>query len=914
MHTIPPGLMTSEEEHTMSLGRILIVEHDVILGKELARALESEGHEVVGIASSGSEAIRKASETLPDLVLIAIRLEGDSDGIEVAQAIVADQNPAVVYVAAHAEKELFERAKVTRPYGYLTKPVAIPELHRAVELALYTHQMEKRLRASEEKFRLLYEDAPLGYQSLDKNGYLVEVNRAWLEALGYTREEAIGRWLGDFLTPKSRETFLSVFPQFRAAGKTGWAEMEMLRKDGSILIASFDGRVARDEQGNFTRTHCILHDISARKQAEEALRQQEAQFRLVFENTRDPIFWADADTGIILRCNKAAERLMEKSRNEIEGYHFTTLHPPEDEEACSDGFREHVRLGDAYEAEVDVLTKSGKRVTVSISGALTDIGGRRIAQGIFRDITQRKTAEAALRRSEERYRMIFTHAPLGIMHFDENGTIVDFNDRFAEIIGAPREEILGFNMPQQLKDEHMLAAVRDCLTRGSGYYEGDYRSVTGDRLTPVRCLYNKMVSDSGEFLGAVGLFEDVSERRRFEKEKDSLQEQLFQAQKMEAIGTLAGGIAHDFNNLLQVVLGYADYLGMEEGVSERIASGLAEMKQAATNGAELVRGLLTLSRKIEPRLIPLNVNAQIEQVCKILQRTLQRMITIEFVPAQGLPPVHADPVQIEQVLINLAVNARDAMPEGGRLIFEAAKVSLDTHYWETHIEARPGTYVQLTVSDTGRGMDADTAKRIFEPFFSTKASGEGTGLGLAIAYGIVKQHGGFIQCDSRPGMGTSFHVFLPAIGTETAPEDPSPFVKPPGGTETILLVDDEQPIRRIGAAMLSRVGYRVITASNGKEALELYRRDCARIDLVILDLIMPVMGGEQCLTEILRLNPKAKVIIASGHAADGHSRETVESGAKGFVGKPYAMPQLLSTVREVLDQGRHGGTKSLSER
>ncbi len=371
---------------------------------------------------------------------------------------------------------------------------------------------------------------------------------------------------------------------------------------------------------------------------------------------------------------------------------------------------------------------------------------------------------------------------------------------------------------------------------------------------------------------------------------------------MEAIGTLAGGIAHDFNNLLTVVLGFSELLLIGKDQRDPTYADIQKIHHAARNGADLVRRILTFSRKTEIKPRPLNLNHEIEQVIRVLTRTIPKMIKIDLVLSDELGHVNADPTQVEQVLMNLAVNAKDAMPDGGRLTIATENVVLDEEYCRLHLGVQPGDYVMLSVSDTGQGMDEKILQHIFEPFYTTKETGRGTGLGLAMVYGIVEQHGGHVTCFSEPGTGTTFTIYLPAIPIEAGPENQASKAVVPQGTETILLVDDEDFVRDLGKRILERSGYRVHVATNGKEALRVYKQERDKISLVILDLIMPEMGGTKCLEELLKIAPHVKVIIASGYAADGQMQETIESSAKAFVSKPYDIRGLLRTVRQVLDE------------
>jgi signal transduction histidine kinase/ActR/RegA family two-component response regulator len=421
------------------------------------------------------------------------------------------------------------------------------------------------------------------------------------------------------------------------------------------------------------------------------------------------------------------------------------------------------------------------------------------------------------------------------------------------------------------------------------------------KIFPVEITVNYLEFEGKEYNCAFA--RDITERKEAEKEREKMQAQFRQAQKMEAVGTLAGGIAHDFNNLLQAVQGYAQLLQMRKGEEDSGQRELSQIIRAAERGADLTQQLLTFSRKVESELRPIDLNHEVESVRLLLERTIPKMIQMEFHLAENLKIVEADPGQVEQILMNLAVNAKDAMPEGGRFIVETANVTLDENYCMIHPEARPGEYTQLTVSDTGHGMNKKTLEHIFEPFYTTKETGKGTGLGLATVYGIVKSHKGHITCHSELDEGTTFKIYFPAIESEEKiVRAQEPLAAAQGGEETILLVDDEEPIRILGSQILEEFGYTVLTAADGESALQLYQEEHQRIALVILDLIMPGMGGKRCLGELLKVNPEARVAIASGYSPDGPTREILKNGAKGFVSKPYDMRQMLNVVREVLDR------------
>ena len=380
-----------------------------------------------------------------------------------------------------------------------------------------------------------------------------------------------------------------------------------------------------------------------------------------------------------------------------------------------------------------------------------------------------------------------------------------------------------------------------------------------------------------------------------------LSNQLIQAQKMEALGSLAGEVAHDFNNLLTVIRGFSELLLAGKKTDDPDYEDLQKIFHSAGSGAELVHRLLTFTRKVEPKLVPINLNGQILEVEKLLRRTIPKMIDIQTDLSADPAEINADPSQIEQVLMNLVVNARDAMPDGGKLIMQTRNITSGDGHCKVHDGAGPGRHVLLTVSDTGQGMDKNTLGRIFEPFYTTKEIGQGTGLGLAIVDGIVRQHGGDITCESEVGHGTTFNICFPAIETPVDSGAGKSGTVKASGMETILLIDDEEFVRDLGERILTRAGYTVLSAANGLEGLDLFRKKRKQISLVILDLIMPRMGGEECLKEMVEIDPKVKVLVASGYPADSSLKESFQFTARGFASKPFEMRELLRQVREVLD-------------
>jgi two-component system, cell cycle sensor histidine kinase and response regulator CckA len=481
---------------------------------------------------------------------------------------------------------------------------------------------------------------------------------------------------------------------------------------------------------------------------------------------------------------------------------------------------------------------------------------------------------------------------------DVTGAIQYVNPAFERTTGYSKAEVIGKNPRILQSGEHGEAFYKDLwktITEGK-VWKGRFINLTKDgTIMHEDAVISPVRDSSGRIVNFVAVKRDVTQEL-------ALQQQLLHAQKMEAIGILAGGIAHDFNNLLQVTSGFSELLLAEKDESHPEYNDLMKILRAARNGADLVQRLLTFSRKVEPAPVPLNLNKQVREVERLLRRTIPKMIAIELELADDISNIYADPTQMEQLLMNLALNARDAMPDGGTLRMVTRNVMLDEDFCSSYVGVKPGPYVALTISDSGHGMEKETLNHIFEPFYTTKELGRGTGLGLAMVYGIVKQHEGLIVCQSGAGEGTSFHVYLPII---QAAVETTVFMTqelPAFGTETLLVVDDEASVRELAARILKKAGYTVLAAADGTEALTMFEKERERISLIILDLIMPGMGGMECLRELMKIDSLAKVLVASGYADDESKERVLELGARGFVRKPYIVTSLLQQVRRVLDK------------
>jgi PAS domain S-box-containing protein len=524
------------------------------------------------------------------------------------------------------------------------------------------------------------------------------------------------------------------------------------------------------------------------------------------------------------------------------------------------------------------------------------------------ELRQRRRAEEALRHAEARYRDLFENANDIIYTLDIAGVFTSVNAAGERLFGYPRDQLLRTNIRQFLTPESDALAQMYLAKKLAGPAETTTYEVVIVRPDGARLpleVSTRLLFREGQPYEVQGIARDISERRQAEAERRRLEEQLLQAQKMESIGTLAGGIAHDFNNLLTAILGNTQLAldGFAAGGPDREL--LDEIEQAARRAAALTNQLLAFSRRQRLERQVIDLNATMSELLNMLRRIIGEDVEIQLDLAPESPAVFADPSQVQQVLMNLAINARDAMPAGGRLRIATRSVQLDTADSQTSPWARPGLYAQIVVSDDGAGIDEATQQRIFEPFFTTKEQGKGTGLGLAVVDGIVKQHDGFIQLVSQVGQGATFTIALPATAVApAAPATSEPQRPVRGGSETILIAEDEEMLRNLAATILRRAGYTVLLAANGEEAIEIFSQDCEAIDLVILDLIMPRVGGREAFERMRALCPDLRALFVTGYGADYdlHGDPTDLPPNATLLRKPYQVAALNQVVREILDR------------
>lgn len=651
----------------------------------------------------------------------------------------------------------------------------------------------------------------------------------------------------------------------------------------------------REKEGAQPIILLAIEDITEHKRLQDLLSESEERYRRLFETASDGIVLLEKSEGHITNVNPSSEEMTGFSKKESVGKHLQDIGVSIDMSDFTAIMQSLNYYGIMNYTDVPVKTKSGQEIFTDIY--LVDRA--LVAQCNIRDVTERKLACEELKREQALSSAIIDSIPDAFYLLDESGRFVRWNSYLREVIlGKPEDQVAGTNVADIIHPDDLAQLqlkIANVLENGiEGNMEVRVLLRGGPACGWFLTTGRQMMINGRPLLVGVGI--DITEQKK-------LEDQLLQSQKMEAVGTLAGGIAHDFNNSLNVIMGYGSIVMDKMEAGNPAKEQMSQILIAADRAAELTKRLLVFSRKQVVEMKAVNINALIVGLQKMLVRIIQESINFNLELTVGPLTVMADAGQIEQVLINLASNARDAMQEGGRLTIGTELEEMDDEYFALYGYGKPGKYALITVSDTGQGMDAETQKKIFDPFFTTKGIGEGTGLGLSISYGIIKQHNGYIKVYSETGRGTTFKIWLPVIEdmAEKKP-DAETLSYPKGGTETILVAEDDAFLRKLSKIVLESNGYSVITAEDGEDAITKFMENRESISLVLLDMIMPKKNGKEVGETIRKVSPQIKIIFASGYTMDIiKTRELTESGFD-FLLKPVVPRDLLRKAREILDR------------
>jgi PAS domain S-box-containing protein len=766
------------------------------------------------------------------------------------------------------------------------KPVAIEGTFRDISARKRT---EAALRASEELYRLLFYQSPVGVFHFDNDFRITDFNEQFVEILQSSRDRLKGLDLNRIkdqrVLPAIREAIGGHESLYEGPyeATTSSAQVWVMMKTAPLF----------DEHGRVKGAVGIVEDFTTRREASREIFMLAQALRSI----RDCVSITDLEDKVLF-VNEAFSKTYGYSPEEIVGKSISLVRAASNPPSIIEKILPATLKG-GWEGEILNRRKDYTEFPVYLSTSVVRDGdGKTIALiGAATDITERKRAESNLRESEERFRSLIDAARDVIFTATPRGVITSLNQAFESSSGWSRAEWLGKTYYDLFHSEDVDGSrqyfiralegakvpVREIRIRrkGGGYVIGEFT------ITPQK--------EHGKVVGLIGVARDVTERKR-------LEDQYRHSQKMESLGTLAGGIAHDFNNILAIILGHASLIPRNQGNPAKQTANIDAVIQASHRGAALVRQLLTFASKSDILFESIQLNEVVKETTRLLGETFPKTISIELQLEQNLPTIVADPNQLHQLLLNLCINARDAMPRGGTLSIRttvAGAETLSNHF--PNVGAK--TYVVLQVSDTGHGMDQATKRRVFEPFFTTKEKGKGTGLGLATVYGIVESHGGFVDVDSEVGVGSTFHVYFPTqvISEESAVSQGMSTDDVPGGRETILIVEDEEMLREMLQTVLSSKGYEVLTASDGIEAVEIYALHQDHINLVVADIGLPRLAGSEVFLRLKQNNPGIKVVLASGFLDPVMVAEMMKAGAKEFIQKPYQLTEFLKSVRKALD-------------
>lgn len=878
--------------------RILLIEDDpddAFLTRQALKEIDPSGFTLQTVESL-HEALKWLAVNIPDLILSDLNLP-DASGLETLQQLRLNvPYLPIVILSGHKDESLAFEAMKLGAQDYLVKmDMQGNTLSRAIRYAIERSRYEERVRQAEARNKAIIDSSLDCIIGMDESGNICEFNPAAERLFGYVRNEVLGKELAEVIIPAARRDmhrqgvsrFLST-RQSRAMGRR--LEMSAVRSDGvefpielTITHTLHEGKVV------FTG---FIRDMSEKHRADSAVRRLAA----VVESSND---------GIILDWNKGAQEIYGYSAEEMTGKSIQFLAPKEkaDEPIT---LNNKMKLGEPVKGYETVrVRKGGALIDVSITlSPIRDPSGQMIGAAIFvRNITERKRVEQQIRDQEELLRNVLSHIPHSVFWKDRNSVYLGCNENFAKDAGVPRpEDIVGktdFDLAWKKEEtEFYRKCDREVMDKGEPLVNVEEAQLQADGRQAIILTSKVPLRDSlGKVFGILGMYIDITETK-------NLEDHIQQIQKMEAIGNLAGGIAHDFNNILQVIGSCCHFLQGLPDVAGQARSDLGEIKDAVDRASNLTKQLLALGRRQMIRPVTLHMNELIENMSSLIYRVIGDPIRFELRLDPKIAAVKADPGQIEQVIINLVINARDAMPSGGVITVSTENVLIqDDVQTKGHLPEK-GSYVKVSVKDTGTGIPESVRAHLFEPFFTTKEKGKGTGLGLATTYGIIKQSKGMIRVFSEEGQGAEFQIFLPhadeAVETvKTAAECESL----PSGNETVLYAEDEETVRSLVARTLESQGYTVLACPSGEIALEVFEADReGRIKALLTDVMMPGMSGWELAEKIKALRPGLPVLFMSGYTDEKIIRQGIENPDVDFIQKPFSQIHFAAKVREILDR------------
>lgn len=895
-----------------SITSVLGISRDITSRKAAENALRESEERYRGLVEMSPEAIVVHIDGRIAFVNpAALKLVGLSDarGI-IGQPLMDFVHPASRAVALERVRRMLEAGTPVPPLEEVflhadgtpiyVEVTAVPFTYqgkRAIQVAARDigerKKAEALLRESEEKYRTLFEETKdvVFINTLD--GRILDINQAGVDLFGCSSREELTDSITAYELYSNPEDRQRVQKIMARQGYVQDFEIELKRKDGKILTVLETATAVRDTKGNMIAIRGILRDITEQKRMEQAIQQSQKNFRNVVEQSNDAIYVLQDNKFVFV--NPGFERLFGYSEAEITApdFQFTRLVSPESRDFILGRMNQRLRndsLADRYEFRG--LTKAGKVLDLEVSVSDIEWQNRPAVLGIYRDITERRKTEEEL----VRLRKAVTTSGEVIFITNPSGIITFINPAFTELYGYTSEEVIGIATPRILKSGKMnqegYKMFWQRLLLKQVVRHEIINKTKGGRIVIVEAAVNPILDEGGEIVGFLAIQRDITEKKRLEVES-------FRTQRLESIGRLAGGVAHDLNNVLAPVLLSIDIL-KNQIFDETGRKILSSLQASAERGKAIIRQILTFARGAEGEKNILQLKHLLHEMEQIVKETFPKSIELRTSIPKNLWMVTGDVTQLHQVLLNLCVNARDAMPDGGILELAGENLHLDEPYAGAPSDVKPGPYVAISVSDTGVGIPPENLQKIFDPFFSTKELGTGTGLGLSTVHTIVKSHNGFINVTSQFGHGSVFKVYLPASDRAvSSPVHQDTLKVFSGNGELILVVDDEASIRDITRETLRMYGYEVITAGNGAEAIAIFADRKNKIDMVVTDIMMPVMDGMAAIQALRRIRPDVHIIATSGLTADQRLQES-DLTVDGFLVKPYTSEDLLKILHEVL--------------
>lgn len=944
--------------------RIMIVEDERIVAKDLQFRLQGLGYQVAAMASEGHDAIDKAGATRPNLVLMDIRLENGMDGIEAAEQIRNELDIPVVFLTAYADQATLARAKITEPFGYILKPFEERELQSTIEIALYRHKAEQKLRDSERRYRSLVDNSQGLIWTHDLDGKILSMNPAAARLLGYEPREIVGHALSDFM-PIEHHAALDLYLARISAQDSDDGMVEVVTRSGDKRVLQYRN-TRYDEPGKIPFILAHGADVTDRLRVEQVLRDQNTYLTALHETTLGLMSRLDLEDLLEQIIARAAglvgtehgyvfllspernsqgeqEMIMRIGIGAYNGFKGTKANYgvglagtvwQSGEPLVVDDYRNWSgRLAlssrDILRAVAGVPLKSGAQAVGVIGLAYLEEGrifdkpemqalsrfaelaaialdNARLYQAAQSELVERKRAEEQVRRTENFLSTVVDNLPYMIFVKDaQDLRFVRLNRSGENMLGTTTGALLGKNDYDMFPaEEALFFEKKDRETLASGKLQ-DIPEEPIETPTGRRYLHTKkipVVDGDGQPKYLLGISEDITERKLEQERQKAFERKLQETQKLESLGVLAGGIAHDFNNLLVSILGNVGLVLVDLEPDSPVREPVEQIKVAAQRAADLTRQMLAYSGKGRFVMQRINLNSVITEITQLLHVSISKNAQLKFNLMQNLPPIEGDVTQVRQVLMNLIVNASDAIGERqGEISLATGTVNADAEYLSGSFmapELPEGQYAFVEVADDGVGMDHETQAKIFDPFFTTKFTGRG--LGLAAVLGIVRGHGGAIKVYSESGQGSVFRVLFPikdvSHEAEKAPND----TLKAKGNGTVLVIDDEEVVRNVTKRMLARLGYSPLMADDGPAGVDMYRTHKNEIVCVLLDMTMPRMSGEETLGHLKRINPDVRVLLMSGYSEQEAGTRFNGKGVAAFMQKPYTPQDLQEKLNEVL--------------